>query len=540
MTTTSSRTSHARQVVGASQTLMDGLLDAEDTCFTNLDAGLQRVADATRERIIAAARLSGARLLRAELLPEDRWLAGVVLPPISELVAVARERALSVVGRQMQLLAGTLGTAARDAATAGRTAAARDAPDVERIVYLAATDALMNATPPVRAAITEQRRIWQARHEPLDALTARVCSAERVGLPGASRGVCGGCGRRCTPQPAPRAWTPATRCCWRESEAGMTTPTPRRPRLPRLRKQLLAVVDSRTTMVCLDCAGQIREADEPFETLMGSFAAPPFHLHCRSIVAPYTPDMINEQRDAANAEIRARPRSEKRKGPHGYEGPLPPPAPASAAVQVLRPRPDTLPPAAGARLPGAHRQLTDWTPLLARLVRVARDRATPGTDPVLAAIAEEQRFAARPRVVSAGQLTRLIHQTGAVEVWRGVTGPDAATLAEELRTGAYMPTLGIYGAGLQFTTSRSTAARYAAGGVLVRATLVAEARTITWAELEELMKTIADQLSPARRRRFEILFTDPGRFAAALGYDAVVLPNGELLVLNRTALVMTR
>lgn len=180
---------HARDLVATSQRLMDGLLDVEDSAFKLLDGGLQQVADATRERIHAAHHIGAPKLMRAELLPNDQWLAGLLLPPVGQLIAVARERSTATVGRQMGLLAEHVGPHALPTARAAKTAATSMAPEVERVVYLQATDSLLTATAPVRAAVDEQRRVWAARHEPVDALIARICSQERVGLPGAGRGV---------------------------------------------------------------------------------------------------------------------------------------------------------------------------------------------------------------------------------------------------------------------------------------------------------------------------------------------------------------
>ena len=189
--TTRTRTQRAvaADLIASSQRLMDELLEVEDTAFGLLDAGMQRLADATRERIHAAHRLSPVKLKRAELLPDDQWIAGQLLPPISQLIAVARERALSVANRQMQIMSGFVGAPAAAAGRSGRAAVGRAAPEVERLIYMQATDMLMAETAPIRASIVEQRRIWLARHESLDALVARVCSSERVGLPGATRGA---------------------------------------------------------------------------------------------------------------------------------------------------------------------------------------------------------------------------------------------------------------------------------------------------------------------------------------------------------------
>jgi hypothetical protein len=97
------------------------------------------------------------------------------------------------------------------------------------------------------------------------------------------------------------------------------------PRVPLLRKQLITTVDTATTMVCLECAGQVRDLDEPFTTLAGDFAAPPFHRWCRTVVRPALPGMVDDQRAVANTEIGRRPVKERRKGPGGVGARIPPP-----------------------------------------------------------------------------------------------------------------------------------------------------------------------------------------------------------------------
>lgn len=179
----------ARELITNSQRLMDGLLDVEESCFKLLDAGVQQTADATRERIVAASRLSRAQLLRGDLVPDDRWLVAHLLPPVGQLIAVARERSTAMAGRQMATLVGHIGSHAAPTAQAAQHHTARVAPEIEQLVYTQATDALATAVAPVRAAVDEQRRTWAARHEPLDALVARCCTQDRVGLPGATRGV---------------------------------------------------------------------------------------------------------------------------------------------------------------------------------------------------------------------------------------------------------------------------------------------------------------------------------------------------------------
>ena len=93
-----------------------------------------------------------------------------------------------------------------------------------------------------------------------------------------------------------------------------------------VRKQVVAVIDERTTMVCLHAAGMITEIGEPFETLAGDFLEPPFHVHCRSIVRPYMTGFLSQTRAEANAEMQKRPKAQRRLGPDGEIGArIPPP-----------------------------------------------------------------------------------------------------------------------------------------------------------------------------------------------------------------------
>jgi hypothetical protein len=100
---------------------------------------------------------------------------------------------------------------------------------------------------------------------------------------------------------------------------------PQRPRVPLLRKQLLATIDPATTMICLDAAGQIRELDQPFDTLAGVYDHPPFHRWCRSVIIPYLDGFLTGHRGEANSEINRRPLAQRRKGPTGVGARIPPP-----------------------------------------------------------------------------------------------------------------------------------------------------------------------------------------------------------------------
>jgi hypothetical protein len=77
-------------------------------------------------------------------------------------------------------------------------------------------------------------------------------------------------------------------------------------------KELRAVVDERTSMVCLSCAGQIRPVDEPFDTLVGPLMRPPFHVHCRSISVPWMFGFGHDLVHLARAEKARRSPKEKK------------------------------------------------------------------------------------------------------------------------------------------------------------------------------------------------------------------------------------
>lgn len=53
-----------------------------------------------------------------------------------------------------------------------------------------------------------------------------------------------------------------------------------------VQKTVVAIIDERTTLICLHAAGQIVPADQPFQTIAGPMMRPPFHEHCRSISVP--------------------------------------------------------------------------------------------------------------------------------------------------------------------------------------------------------------------------------------------------------------
>lgn len=115
---------------------------------------------------------------------------------------------------------------------------------------------------------------------------------------------------------------------------------------PQVWKQVVSVIDARTTVVCLHAAGMTRAAGLPFETIAGTFQNPPFHRHCRSLVMPYMPGFAQPERMLANRELMKRPLEERRLGqdPAGTRivgGYIPPPVtinpPIGGAPRIIRP-----------------------------------------------------------------------------------------------------------------------------------------------------------------------------------------------------------
>ncbi|MDL5159420.1 hypothetical protein [Actinomycetospora termitidis] len=115
----------------------------------------------------------------------------------------------------------------------------------------------------------------------------------------------------------------------------------------------------------------------------------------------------------------------------------------------------------------------------------------------------------------------------------------AADYAEAFVRGPAHLGRGAGGVGIYTTEDADTARQYAGnGGVVVRAVPLAGARLVG---VEELLARRAQELATLterEQRSLRVLTEDPGRLAAALGYDAVRYPDGTVLVVNRTALAV--
>jgi HK97 family phage portal protein len=210
-------------------------------------------------------------------------------------------------------------------------------------------------------------------------------------------------------------------------------------------------------------------------------------------------------------------------------------------------RPETTTPPAPARPaspPGPRTTLDDWADEVAALADIDQP---DDHDAILARILSSQDFDALPTVLSAAAFAALSDDH--VEVYRGIAGSQAEQWAREFRTGRLFTGLGTYGNGTYTTTDESAAEGYAAGrgwrgadedGVVMRMALRPDARVISLSDLREI--AAADER--LQSGDFGKAFGDPGRLAAALGYDALVMtPDpGEseryYVVLNRGALVV--
>lgn len=206
------------------------------------------------------------------------------------------------------------------------------------------------------------------------------------------------------------------------------------------------------------------------------------------------------------------------------------------------------------------------------------------TDHQLTAIAKLQGFDGKPQLTDRAGLDKAIND-GWVELWRGVEhypGRDSAgippkrarQIIDELKDGPWEPGGGIYGNGAYTSVRRFTAEIYrgakpaqrddytveglegGADGGLVRMAVDPKARVVDFQDLLDEME--ADQrVSPFGDDPFRLsVLSDPGRYAAAKGYDVIRVsgpeyndgayyPDGEVnadqyVILNRTVLMIQR
>ena len=227
--------------------------------------------------------------------------------------------------------------------------------------------------------------------------------------------------------------------------------------------------------------------------------------------------------------------------------------------------------------PGSGRDLmgSDAGVDLAERIVAVRAAHAGSRDDALSAIAAEQGFDARPRVVDRAEMDRLV-RSGSPEMLRGVQpnpeqGKSAEQIHEELRSGDAQFGRGVYGNGYYFAPPGGSgfagAENFGEGeGAMLRATLDPGAKVVGYRKLREEHDAYFAALGhephvpgglerdrdsggfrPSQPKSSrDLVFGDLGRFAAARGYDAVEMNDSksggyispQWLVLNRGALIV--
>lgn len=171
----------------------------------------------------------------------------------------------------------------------------------------------------------------------------------------------------------------------------------------------------------------------------------------------------------------------------------------------------------------------------------------PHGDEALHDIAARQGFEGPAQSVSAKDMDAGIRQ-GDAEMFRGVKASHDGKLTpgqvhERMRSGEPYHGLGFSGNGTYLSNSRTLASGY---GTVGRYALHRDARVVDYRQLQheqtDYIRSVGRD-SPQGR-----VFSDPGRYAAARGYDAIRWRRGEeagkqpgeedeFIVLNRTAML---
>lgn len=215
---------------------------------------------------------------------------------------------------------------------------------------------------------------------------------------------------------------------------------------------------------------------------------------------------------------------------------------ATPRKRAAPPAPATAKPAGPEPVRG--RDVTQDKTLLGEAVRAAADHQDHA-DPVMGGLASKIGFDGPAERASQDRMREEIDR-GGIEIWRGVKPKiayghvvkTADSMVANYRSGPMWYGFGTGANGVYGSTRQQTAVRYAGSnnGAYLRIVLRADARTISHRDLRERYRTYGLPLA----------LSDPGRFAMALGYDAIVAdvhdpstgkPNGEkyVVILNRTA-----
>lgn len=232
-------------------------------------------------------------------------------------------------------------------------------------------------------------------------------------------------------------------------------------------------------------------------------------------------------------------------------------------------------PARSPRVQG--RDLTDTVAADATALYDAMSEAHPATDGGLTEIARRQGWMAPARVTDRAGVDAAV-AAGATVIWRGVQPSPArggfpaltqAQLLDQMRDDPdWALGTGVYGNGSYFSSGPATAEEFAQEEEdeltgTVRGAISPEARVAEHEDLkrehrEWLQNFISDNqelldqnpfTSPEvdRAHHMKALMSDPGRFAAMMGYDVIHIPEGyddggddsaQYIILNRTVLIL--
>lgn len=176
-----------REVLSSAERLMDGMLIEEQRCYERIAVGLGLVATQVEHELADVVRevgLGGIPPRVPDLLPEPAMVAAVVLPPVGDLLATARERTLVVLRRQLRAIEASVDT--RWLGTAGRAVKDTQAhgESQEEVWFGRTASKLSAAVVEARRLMADQALTWWSRHEQFDKLVARWCSPDPVSLPG--------------------------------------------------------------------------------------------------------------------------------------------------------------------------------------------------------------------------------------------------------------------------------------------------------------------------------------------------------------------
>lgn len=159
-------------------------------------------------------------------------------------------------------------------------------------------------------------------------------------------------------------------------------------------------------------------------------------------------------------------------------------------------------------------------------------------------LAKAQGFDAKPEVVAENELKQYAEENKVPILYRGVTDPK---YADEFRDGEYWAGRGLMCDGIYTaydTHGKDVASQYAGDkGEVIQMCLDKDAKIIDYNDLEkemsDWMRGYSDEAKDFHTKINDLL-ADPGRFAAAKGYDAINIKEelmvnwGMMVVLNRS------